>query len=121
MSSKIQIPLEKVIDIKIDDNNIIFEVEGHKITFKKKNCQWCGKPFTPHSPNNKYCSDNCKKYAQMEVSAKSSDKYRKRYKDMQLSKASIDLGTGGIRAHRVNDFEEEYKLIQKELKRRGLR
>jgi hypothetical protein len=121
MSSVIKIPLEKVIDIKIEENDIIFEIKGSHVTFKKKKCEWCGKPFTPQSSNNKYCSENCKKYARLEKVSHNMAEYRKRYDGVQLSSDLKNLGTGGLGGHRVDDFEEEYKKIRKELKDRRLR
>lgn len=39
MSSKIQIPLDNIINLEVNENNLIFEVKGSKVTFKKKKCE----------------------------------------------------------------------------------
>lgn len=96
MSSKIQIPLDNIINLEVNENNLIFEVKGSKVTFKKKKCEWCSKTFTPQSSNNKYCSDNCKKYARLEKVAKNMSEYRKRYVDVQLISDLKNVGTGGL-------------------------
>ena len=31
-----------------------------------KKCAWCGKQFTPSSPNNKYCCEHCKREGRRE-------------------------------------------------------
>lgn len=35
------------------------------VTARTKHCEWsnCGRPFLPNSPNQKYCSTNCRKSA----------------------------------------------------------
>lgn len=33
-------------------------------TVAEKECRWCGKVFTPNSPNGKYCSDRCREGAE---------------------------------------------------------
>lgn len=53
--------------------------------------------------------------------AKNMSEYHKRHVDVQLISDLKNIGTGGLGEHPVDDFEEEYKIIKKELKRKKLR
>lgn len=117
MTSTIQIPLERVVNIHLYDDIIKIEVEGRVINYKEKTCKYCNKKFIPQSPNNQYCSEKCKKNARRETLVQATRKYRKLYKDVQTSSDLKNVGTSSLGPHRDDNFEEELRKIEKEMKR----
>ncbi len=85
-----------------------------------KYCKWCGEPFEVKSPNQKYCSPdvkNCSKEAKRESWRKAAHKYRKNYKDVLKISQVYKLGSGFLSSNPKEEFNAEYRAIQKEKKR----
>ncbi|MCE7698810.1 MAG: hypothetical protein K8E24_008275 [Methanobacterium paludis] len=85
-----------------------------------KYCKWCGEPFEVKSPNQKYCSPdikNCSKEAKRESWRKAAHKYRENYKDVLKISQVYKLGSGFLSSNPKEEFNAEYKAIQKEKKR----
>lgn len=81
-------------------------------------CEWCGEEFEKKSPNEKYCSPECRKYGYQDKTRIRQQKYRKRWKDVLNEEQKYHLGSWGARlgAHMNDDFEKEMKLVECELK-----
>ena len=85
-------------------------------------CKWCKKPFIiPATRKNnpvKYCSDQCRKNAKKEQDLMAQRRYQLRYKWM-LKDADPNGRLGEVRLgpKPSPDFDEEQRLIKKELKR----
>lgn len=87
---------------------------------KIKYCNWCGDPFEVKSPNQKYCSPNfrgCGQEAKRESWRKAAHKYREKYKNVLQISQVYKLGSGWLGSTAENDFNKEYRAIQKEKKR----
>lgn len=85
-----------------------------------KYCKWCGDPFPVKSPNQKYCPPdvkNCSKEAKRESWRKAASKYRKNYKNVLNISQVYKLGSGFLGSNPQNNFDDEYRAIQKEKKR----
>jgi|WetSurMetagenome_2_1015567.scaffolds.fasta_scaffold327215_2 hypothetical protein len=85
-----------------------------------KYCKWCGEPFEVRSPNQKYCSPdikNCSKEAKRESWRKAAHKYRENYKDVLKISQVYKLGSGFLSSNPKEEFNAEYRAIQKEKKR----
>lgn len=89
-----------------------------------KECLWCGRSFIVPRQRKynavKYCCLIHKEYAYLEQHNKAQRRYMKKYKDLFKQGDRYSLGEKGLGQHREQDFLKEYKLIQKEKKRRGL-
>lgn len=77
-------------------------------------CEWCGHPYYPKHGNQKYCCDDCVKYAAQESSRISSQKYRQRWGHEEKK------GTGLLGVKPKDDFFNEWLSIQHEKRRLGL-
>ena len=94
---------------------------GRMITMcgtKKHKCEWCGNPFHKTHNRQMYCSKECATNAKKEQDRRHWLKWFYKNKDHLYE---TQLGTRSLGPHREEDFEEEYKIIQKELKRLGLK
>ena len=94
---------------------------GRMITMcgtKKHKCGWCGNPFHKTHNRQMYCSKECATNAKKEQDRHHWLKWFYKNKDHLYE---TQLGTRSLGPHREEDFEEEYKIIQKELKRLGLK
>jgi DNA-directed RNA polymerase subunit RPC12/RpoP len=80
-----------------------------------KKCEWCGELFEVKSlfSNDKYCNEH-KKEAHKENVRKARNVHYMAYKKVSILS---QLGTTTMSKHPDPDFEEEHKLIQKEIKR----
>lgn len=85
---------------------------------KKHKCEWCGNPFHKTHNRQMYCSKECATNAKKEQDRHHWLKWFYKNKDHLYE---TQLGTRSLGPHREEDFEEEYKIIQKELKRLGLK
>lgn len=100
----------------------VFTIIDGKITgiqkkyYNQKACKWCGKYFTPEQSHQLYCCKVHKKYSKQEYSRKRTYEHRKKYKDV-LPKT---VGTRAIGGHRRECFEEEQRVVAKELRVLGL-
>ena len=81
-------------------------------------CAWCGNPFHKTHNRQMYCSKECATNAKREQDRHHWLKWFYKNKDHLYE---TQLGTRSLGPHREEDFEEEYKIIQKELKRLGLK
>lgn len=88
-----------------------------------KTCKWCGRTFrvpkTREYNATKYCCIKCSYYAYLEKHLEAQNNYTKKY-DI-LKNDNNRLGSKGIGPHREEDFEKEYEIIRKELRKRGLK
>lgn len=84
-------------------------------------CKWCGKPFNKKYPNHRYCCDDCSKYAELESTNNRVYKHRKNFKIVQSMDKRFGLGSGGLSAHRQENFENELKYVQNEKRRLGVK
>ena len=85
-------------------------------------CGYCGTPFIPRYPNQKYCSKDCSKKKHREQKA---DYQRRRYAQVK-NKAIIDNrpfspGTGNLTGKSLADNNAEYERVRAELRRLGLK
>lgn len=88
--------------------------------FHEKQCNWCGKTYTPRVGHQLYCSPQCRKYSDQEHTLHRVRKFRKKYHNVLNQLSYQNLGTGGLGQHRDNDFEEEQRKIRQEMKVLGL-
>ena len=98
--------------------------DGVLVPFTNAKCKYCGKPFFKTANKTCYCSDRCRNLAIKEQKAEYQRKRRKLIREGVLisnEKASNDIGTGFIGEHKQDDFEEEYGVIQRELRRLRIR
>ena len=70
-------------------------------------CKLCGTEFEKTSNNQKFCK-NC-------------GKLKRNMKEMLRFRRKRSLGTTDFFGHAKKDFDEEYRLIQQEKKRLGLK
>lgn len=82
-------------------------------------CKWCGKEYTKNHHLEKYCSDDCRKYAYQEKTAQRVRRYRERYVGPNVSWGGV--GTGNLSNHRQNDFKKEQLTVKNEMKRLGVK
>ena len=78
-------------------------------------CEWCGLPYYPKHGNQKYCGDDCAKYAELENGRIRKQKYRERRGGREESN-----GTGYIGSIPRGEFFDEWLVIQREKRRLGL-
>ena len=93
-------------------------------TKKTARCLWCGKEFIKSHNRQVCCSKECQDNLTAENWAKASMKYYYKNKVGNINKRNLtDLGSKGTTqtCHRLEDFDEEYKWIQEEKKRLGLK
>ena len=84
-----------------------------------RECQWCGDSFLAHGPNQRYCCKNCQTEGTREKSRERQRNFYKRYGKDRYKKR-LNPGGVGLGQHAEDDFEVEYKRIQRELKRYNL-
>lgn len=99
-------------------------LDGKK--YYKNKCKYCGKPFNKKHNREVYCSKECRLYALREQKARYQAKRRLliKRKVLILPEHKISgMGSYGTSAtgHRRSNFEEEYRAIQKEMRRIGLK
>lgn len=85
-------------------------------------CKYCGKPFVKYHNKVCYCSDECRGNALREQKAEYARRRRSSIQKGELvadEKTRYGLGSFGTtkRAHRLDDFDDEYRSIQKEKRR----
>ncbi|MGL6298670.1 MAG: hypothetical protein ACRC1M_05815 [Methanobacteriaceae archaeon] len=80
-------------------------------------CKWCGSEFNKNHNREMYCSGEHRRYARQEQKLEYSRRYRKLYKDTFSENQKYGLGSGGLGAHRKEDFDSELNLIENEMKR----
>lgn len=84
-------------------------------------CQYCGEFFyLPHGRKGnamKYCSVKCRRNARLEKNLKAVRKYQKLYKWLLKEKPNFNQYSGRLGANPSDDFEEELRLVENELKR----
>jgi hypothetical protein len=88
-----------------------------------KKCAWCGKQFTPSSPNNKYCCEHCKREGRREKGRNRRMKHYYKKKTWNTSTEALTvLGSKGTSCSckRKEDFHEEMISIRKVMKRLGI-
>ena len=91
-------------------------------TYTNATCKYCGKPYMKTRKHRKYCSHKCYHYARLEQKARYQRKRRKLIREKELiSNENNFVGTTYLSQHRRNDFEDEYKALQKELQRISLK
>ena len=94
--------------------------------YYKHKCKYCGKPFNKKHNREMYCSKECRKYALREQKARYQAKRRLRIKrkELILSEHQISgMGSYGTSCtgHMRSSFEEEYRAVQREMQRIGLK
>lgn len=69
----------------------------------RKKCEYCKKGFKPRNNAQKYCSNNCRKFAKLEQDEKSKQKQRKNpnYYEKQLGNSNL-----GPHANKNNEMEK---------------
>lgn len=105
---------EKIINLTYNDENI------------KVPCKYCGKKFRKNHNREMYCSERCRQNARREQKAKYQAKRRLLIKRNILiidEYKKYGLGSYGTSkdGHRKSNFSQEYRAIQKEMKRIGLK
>ena len=102
-----------------------FLCDGVMVPFSNAKCKYCGKPFFKTANRTCYCSDRCRSLALREQKAEYQRKRRKLIRDGVLvapnERSSNDVGTGFIGEHKQDDFDDEYGVIQRELRRLRIR
>ena len=85
-------------------------------------CKYCGETFEKSHESEVYCCDKCREHAILESAAKYQRKRRRSINNGELvSNEYRYVGTNYLSQHRREDFDEEQKAIQKEMKRLKLR
>lgn len=74
-------------------------------------CKWCGSEFDKKHNREEYCSENCRKEGNRENGR---NRFRKYYNNYGKRN---NIGSGSLGASRRNEFDLEFLIIQKELKR----
>ena len=83
---------------------------------KQRKCRWCGTQFL--SINGRcYCSIQCKKEARREQNLLHQLRYRVVHGKDEKQKYFDNLGTSNLREHCYSNFEDELKLVKKEIRR----
>lgn len=81
-------------------------------------CKYCGKTFQKHHNRQVYCCDSCRENGYKERKVKYSRKRRKLIREGEIvCNAPKDLGESNLREHRKPNFDEEFKVIKRELRR----
>lgn len=94
--------------------------ESYLKTKMVKKCPYCGGIFEPTRVNKVYCSEKCKRYARKEQKAEYQYKRRRLIWNHELVSDEVkDLGTGCLREHMKDDFDDEYHAVRKERRRIG--
>lgn len=85
-------------------------------------CKYCGKLFVKTHNRKEYCGENCYNFSRKEQKAKYQQKRRLLIKRGELiSDENKELGTTFLSPHAKSDFKIEHKMIQRELKRIGVK
>lgn len=74
-------------------------------------CKWCGSLFNKKHNREEYCSEKCRCEGNKENGRNRFRKYYKKYGKRN------NMGSGSLGASRRNEFDLEFSIIQKELKR----
>lgn len=91
------------------NNNVSLRLNKCSIV---KTCEWCGNLYTPTHHKQKFCNKNC--YREHRI------KYKNEW-DRTKRKRRPSMGTGYIKSSRNEDFNEEHRIITKELRRLGIK
>ena len=83
---------------------------------EKIKCKWCGDFFVRKHHSEKYCCDECRKFAREEQSRVKSNRWYQNHKHELSEKQRWGLGSGLLGQHRNDDFEMEYLKIQREFR-----
>lgn len=87
-------------------------------------CKYCGKKFNKTANKQCYCCDDCRSNALREQKAEYQRNRRKLVREGVLivsEKEKGNITNGGLLEHRFEDFEREYRAIQREKKRLKLK
>lgn len=100
--------------------------KGKLKTYYDGRCKWCGKPFHKKTNKSQYCSKECAKNKTRENKARYQAKRRLQAKRKILilpEYQKYGLGSYGTSStkHPKDSFKEEYRAIQKEKRRLGLK
>lgn len=79
-------------------------------------CKWCGKEFIKTHNRQVYCSSECRRYANLELTNRRVRRYRSKYNTVK-SDQYWGLGSGNLSCHANTDFSKEYRIIQRERNR----
>lgn len=80
-------------------------------------CAWCGCTFEKSHGNQKYCSDDCLKYATQEQTRNRFHKWYHKHKHDMGDTKRYGLGTGTLHGHCESDFSVEASVVSKEMSR----
>jgi len=105
------------------ENNHIIGLYIHNRKIKWKQCKWCNHTFLPEHNKQAYCDATCRSVARQTYTSRWIYHRRKQEQngDYINDKNVLNIGTGGLGQHRASTDEEEYKKIQGELKRIGIK
>lgn len=88
---------------------------------RTRTCQWCGKTFrvprTRKYNATKYCCKKHSRLAKREQDNKAQKKYKKLYHWLLKDADKWQIGEVRLGETPEQDFEEEYRLVHKELNR----
>lgn len=71
-------------------------------------CEWCGLPYYPKHGNQKYCNDDCARYAELENTRIRMHKYRK----LAGYGNKKTYPFGGLGPHPKDDFDAELQTYR---------
>lgn len=95
---------------------------GKQTRFITRKCKYCGRIFFKTHNRQEYCGKKCYTFSRKEQKAFYQQKRRLLIKNGELiSNENKELGTTFLSPHPNMDFIREYKIIQKELKRIGVK
>lgn len=78
-------------------------------TSKLTKCPYCGKLFIKPHHKSKFCSKDCFTKSRLD--------YKAKWKREKYIPKKPRLGSSSINSHRNKDFDKEYEIIHKELRR----
>lgn len=88
-----------------------------------KICQWCNNTFLPHANRQTYCDDTCRELARTTYKRNWMYHYRKKIQNGEIidPRSILNVGTGNLGQHRLENYDEEHEKILEELNKIGLR
>lgn len=104
-------------DLNLNKNNRLL---------KKNKCKYCGKLFVKKHNREVYCSKDCRRNALREQKARYQAKRRLKIKRKELILPEHQISGMGsygtsCTGHMRSSFEEEYRAVQREMQRIGLK
>ena len=95
---------------------LLRKIKGDPQTrFYVSTCQYCGSTYIKFQSATKYCSDDCRKYSDLEHTEKRVQKHRKKFKSK--TDKYWGLGTGYLHGSPEACFEAEHQAIMSEYRR----